>query len=140
MNMAGRCFDISTWSRQYLDSITVCNSKLFYFQTFFETLNWYSAPPSKNAVSAILDFVQTSFFYLERLLSKLADDQCSCIKGSIFNIKHINRTFYYSSWLTWNWMFNGSIFNVLYLQILRFYLVRQYHTLSIRKSEIADHT
>ncbi len=38
----------------------------------------------------ISDFMQTTFFYLGRFLTKLADDQCSSItKGSIYHIKHM---------------------------------------------------
>ena len=34
--------------------------------------------------------MQTTFFYLERFLKKLADDQCSSItKGSSYHIKHM---------------------------------------------------
>ncbi len=71
--------------------------------------------------------MQTTFFYLERFLKKLADDQCSYItKGSIYHIKHyVNTTFYHSSGLTKNEMINGCINYVLCLQILRFYLVWQ---------------
>ncbi len=50
-----------------------------------------SAAPSKSLRSVcISDFMQTTFFYLERFLQKLADDQYSSItKGSIYHIKHM---------------------------------------------------
>ncbi len=36
----------------------------------------------------ILDYMQTTLFYLERFLKELAADQCSSItKGSIYHIK-----------------------------------------------------
>ena len=62
-----------------------------------------------------------------RFLKKLADNQCSSMtKGSIYHIKHMsNTTFYHGSGLTWNCMFNGSIYHVLYLHILCLYLVQQ---------------
>ncbi len=87
----------------------------------------FSAPPSKNAVSAFQISCKLLFFYLGRFLKNLADDQWSSLtKGSISHIKHyVHTTFYHSSWLTRNLMFNGSIYYVLYLQILRFYLGRQ---------------
>ncbi len=52
----------------------------------------------------ISDFMQTTFFYFERFLKKLADDQNSSItKGSIYHIKHyVCTTFYHSSGLTRN--------------------------------------
>ncbi len=66
--------------------------------------------------------IQTTFFYLERFLKKLADDQCfSITKGSIYHIKHnVHTTFYHRSW---NWTFNGSIY-AWYLHILHVYFVR----------------
>ncbi len=64
--------------------------------------------------------MQTTFFYLERFLKKWADDQCSS------TVLNICITLYHSSWLIRNLMFNGSIYYVLYLQILHFYfIVRQ---------------
>ncbi len=40
------------------------------------------------------DFMQATFFNLERFMKKLADDQYSSIaKGSIYHIKHIHTTF-----------------------------------------------
>ncbi len=36
---------------------------------------------------------------------------------------NVDTTFYHGSRLTWNCMFNGSIYYVLYLHILHFYLV-----------------
>ena len=72
--------------------------------------------------------MQTTFFCLERFLKDIADYQCSSItKGCIYHIKHyVHTAFYYLSGLTWNCMFNnGSIYYVLYLKILHFYLVRQ---------------
>ncbi len=72
------------------------------------------------------DFKQTTFFYLGKFLKKLADNQCSSItKGSIYHIKHdyVHKTFYPIRRLTRNLTFNGSIYYVLYLQILHFYLV-----------------
>ncbi len=44
----------------------------------------------------IWDFVQTTFFYFEKFLKKLADDQCISItdmtEGSIYHIKHYVHT------------------------------------------------
>ena len=38
----------------------------------------------------ISDYIQSTFFYFERFLKKLADDQCPPItKGSIYHIKHM---------------------------------------------------
>ncbi len=78
------------------------------------------------------DFIQTTFFYPERFLKKLADDKIllkkysSITKGSIYHIKHyVHTIFYHTSGLSRNWVFNGSIYYVLYLQILRSYLVAQ---------------
>ncbi len=50
-----------------------------------------SAPPSKNKVSAISDYMQITYFHLGRFLKKLTDDQYSSItKGIIYyNIKHM---------------------------------------------------
>ncbi len=70
--------------------------------------------------------MQTTFFYIERFLKKLADDQNSSInKGSIYQIKHM----YIQPFTTVVdrpeiWCF-GSIYYVLYLRILRFYVVWQ---------------
>ncbi len=93
----------------------------FIYQ-LFSLCVWHtgiSAPPSKKRSICISDFMQTTFFYLERFLKKLADDQCSSItKGSITYIKVYGG-------LIVNRKFNGSIFYVLYLQILCFYLVEQ---------------
>ncbi len=73
--------------------------------------------------------MKTTFFYLEKSLKKLADDQCSSIaKGSIYHINHISiqpLTTVVSGGLTRYLMFNGSIYYVLYLHILPFYLVHQ---------------
>ncbi len=69
----------------------------------------------------------STFFYLVKFLKKLADDQCSSITKAVsttLNIVHT--TFYHGSVLTWNCTFNGSIYNVLYLQILGFDLVQQF--------------
>ena len=60
-----------------------------------------SALQSKNTVSA---------FHFHAILSfkKLVDNQCSSItKGSIYHIKYyLHTTFYHSSGLTRNWIFN----------------------------------
>ena len=40
-------------------------------------------------------------------------------------MKHVYRIFYHRSGLTRNLMFNGSIYFVLYLQMLGFYVVGQ---------------
>ncbi len=54
------------------------------------------------------DFMQTSFFYLEIFLEKLADDQLSSIiKGSIYHVPYqtyVYTTFYHSTGLTRNWV------------------------------------
>ena len=65
----------------------------------------------------ISEYMQTTFFYLERFLKKLADDQCSLItKSSIYHIKHM--CIYHFTigvhGLTWNWVFNESIYYVKY--------------------------
>ena len=66
------------------------------------------------------------FFYLGRFLKKIEDDQYTSItKGGIYHINHNTFfciAFYHSGWLTRNYMCKGSIYYVLYLQILRFYL------------------
>ncbi len=77
-----------------------------------------SVPPQTQYA----DFMQTTFFYLGRFLKKLADDQCSSVtKGSINHINSTKKKPFTSSGLTRNWIFNGSIYYALYLQILRFY-------------------
>ena len=70
--------------------------------------------------------MQTTFFYPGRFLKKFADDQYSSIikKQYLLYQPYVHTTFYHSSGLTRNWVFNGSIY-VLYLQIPRFYLGRQ---------------
>ena len=78
-------------------------------------------PLGKNAVYVL--------FTWDDSWRNVAEDQWFSIpKDSIYHIKHnIHTPFYPSSGLTRNWMFNGSIYMyyVLYLQILRFYLVWQ---------------
>ena len=69
----------------------------------------------------ISDHLQTSFFYLGRFLKKLADNQSSSINKD--SILQYETAFYHLSGLTWNWMFNGSIYHVRYLHILHFYFV-----------------
>ncbi len=87
-----------------------------------------SAPLSKNAVSALPISCKLYSFTLKRFLKKLADNQCSSItKGSICYIKHnvqVHTTFSHR-WMIRNLAFNGSIYYVLNLQILCFYLVPQ---------------
>ncbi len=75
----------------------------------------------------VSDCIQITFFYLGRFLKKTADDQCSSIsKGSMYHIKHNGHTtFYHVSGLTWNCMFNRSIYYVKYLHILPFNFVWQ---------------
>ncbi len=75
----------------------------------------------------ISDYMQNTFFYLERFLMNLADDQYSSrTKGSIYYIKrNVYTTFYHSGGLTKNLMFSGSIYYDLYWKILHFYLVGQ---------------
>ena len=92
--------------------------------TVSDAWKYNTAPPSKNTVYASQISCKLLSFYLERFLKKLADDQCSSItKGSIYHIKHnVHTTFSYSSGLTRNWVINGSIYYILYLQILCFYL------------------
>ncbi len=77
----------------------------------------------KNAASALQILCEPFSFTLEEI-----DDQCySITTGRIYHMKHyVDTTFYQSSGLTRNFMFNGSIYYVLYLQILYFYLVGQY--------------
>ncbi len=68
----------------------------------------YPAPPNKKRSICISDFKQTTFFYLERYLKKLADDQFSSMpKSSIYHTKHIYiQPFYPSSGLIRNLTFN----------------------------------
>ncbi len=75
----------------------------------------YHAPPSKNVTS----------IYLERFLKELADDQySSIIKSSIYSIKHMYIQY---STTAVDYPEIGGLMEVsmLYLQILRFYLVGQ---------------
>ncbi len=61
---------------------------------------------------------QAEYFLLSwKFLKWLADYQSSSItKGSIYYIKHnVHTTFKHGSWLTRQWMFNSSIYYVLYL-------------------------
>ena len=93
--------------------------------------------PNESNLSMCLFFFQISYKdslkdYPERFLKKLADDKIllkkysSITKGSIYHIKHyVHTIFYHTSGLSRNWVFNGSIYYVLYLQILRSYLVAQ---------------
>ena len=55
------------------------------------------------------------------------DDRAALSKGSVYHRKHVHISFYHSSGLTRNWMSNGSIYYVLYLQILCVYLVYVYY-------------
>ncbi len=49
----------------------------------------------------VSDYTQATFFYLERFLKKLSDDQCSLIpKGSIYHIKHISIQ-YFTTEVNW---------------------------------------
>ena len=86
-----------------------------------------SDPLSKNAVSAFEILCKLLSFTLKDSWRNLADHQCTSItKGSINHIKHnvhVHTTFCHNGGLTRNFMFNGSIYYVLYLQMLRFYLV-----------------
>ena len=70
---------------------------------------------------AVKNLYLFTFFYLGRFLRKLADDQYSIItKESIYHIKHM----YIQPFTTEM----GSLMEVstmFYMQILRFYLVRQ---------------
>ncbi len=71
------------------------------------TLPWYVGVhfmllslPYQVKTLCILHFMQSTFFYLERFLKKLADDQCSSLsKSSIYHIKH-NTPFCHGSGLT----------------------------------------
>ena len=79
----------------------------------------------------IADCMQITFFYLGRFLKKLSGDQCSSTtEGSIYHIKHLSMHPFTmgvdpGSGLTRNGTFNGSIYYVWYLHILRFYFVWQ---------------
>ena len=76
----------------------------------------------------ISDYMQTTLFYLRRLLKKVVDDPCSSTtKGSIFYKKHVYTTFQHGSGLTRNLTFNGGIYYVFYLHIL-FYLVQKIYS------------
>ncbi len=86
-----------------------------------------SVPLRKNAVCALQ--IICNYFLLPCKIHEeitVVDDQCSSItKESIYHIKHVHTTFYHSSGLTRNLMFNGSIYYVLFLQILCFNLLGQ---------------
>ena len=104
------------WSTSPMYFLNMCN----------QTLNsaCSTSTLSKSAVSA---FHACTLLYFT-LEDSWRHDQCSSMtKGSFYHIKQINlhTTFYHSSGLTRNLMFNGSIYYVLYLQILCFYLGRQ---------------
>ncbi len=77
---------------------------------------------SKNAVSANQ--------ILCKLLSSTLEDFWRSLHAIntlplLLNQTYVHTSFYHSSELTRNLTFNGSIYYVLYLQKLRFYLVRQ---------------
>ena len=121
--------------------------KQFYQVTY--CIRWAGAtsylPHQKKCSICISNFIKTTFFYLGRLLKKLADNKSSSItKGSIYHIKHntcirsyVHTTFYHSSGLSRNLIFNGSIYYVLYLQILCFYLGRQStHTCNLLENSL----
>ncbi len=57
---------------------------------FNHVVMFRSDPQGKNTISAF-QIKQTTFFYLEKFLKKLTDDdQCSSItKGSIYHIKYM---------------------------------------------------
>ena len=74
----------------------------------------------------ILNYIQTTFF-LGRFLKKLADDHfCSITKDSIYHIKYMSIQ-PFTMGVDWPefGMFNGSIYYVWYLHLLRLYIVRQ---------------
>ena len=78
-----------------------------------------SAPLSKDAISVFSAYMQTIFFYFEGFLKELSHDQYSSrTKGSIYLVKHIIYIQPFS--MEVDWMFNGSIYYVLYLQICVF--------------------
>ncbi len=74
----------------------------------------------------ISDYMQTTFFYLGRVVKKLADDQCSSItKGSI----HIKQLSIQPFTMGVDWPEIGylmDIYYVWYLHILHFYFVWQH--------------
>ena len=84
-----------------------------------------SAPLSKNAVSALQISCQLLSFTFKdswrnwQTINTLPELEAV---STISNI-YVHTTFYRSSGLTRNVMFNGSIYYILYLQILRFHLV-----------------
>ncbi len=88
----------------------------------------YSAPLSKNAKFAfqisckVLSFTLKDYWRNQQTINALQELKAISIISNVC----IHTTFYHSSGLTRTLMFNGSIYCVLYLQILRFYLVRQY--------------
>ncbi len=124
------------WSFEKLPaSLWVCGTLYIVWLIRLHIINsiflmpWVTTLPHKVKTQYLhFNFMQTTFFYLERFLKKLAEDQCSFItKGSIYHIKHM----YIQPFTTVvDWpeigYFNGSIYYVLYLQILCFYLVGQY--------------
>ncbi len=83
------------------------------FQNQVDLCNYYYYGCMRYGISersiCISDFFQTTFFYLGRFLKNLAIS--SITKDSIYHIKHVHT--------------KGSNYYVLYLLILRFYLVRQ---------------
>ena len=77
----------------------------------------------------ISDNIQTTFFYLERFLKKLATiNALQYLRQYIPYQKHnVHTTFYHgSAWIDLNCMLNGSIYQVSYLHILHFTLYSRY--------------
>ena len=91
---------------------------------------WEQLLPTKEQTQYLNFKFHANYFLLPwKIHEEISTRFSSKTKSSIYNIKHnIYTTFCHS--IRWNriLMFNGSIYNVLYLQIRRFYLVRQHYT------------
>ncbi len=86
-----------------------------------------SAPPSKKAVSAFQILCKLlSFTLKDSWTDKQTINALPLLKTVSITLNNEHTTFYNSSGLTRNVMFNGSISYVLYNEILHFYLLRQY--------------
>ncbi len=78
----------------------------------------YGICPTKSKLSVcISDYMQSTFFFLERFLKKLADEQCSFItKGSIYQTQLCG----YNLLLPWEWINLKSLAYWKYLLCLIF--------------------
>ena len=110
----------------FIIQILMLNMLSFHFWEFSIGVN--SVPQSKNMVCT---FQTQAYYFLLPLeiheeisrQSMFFNDWRASEGSIIYHIKHT--TFHHGNGLTWNWIFNGSIYYVWYLQILCFYFVRQ---------------